>query len=473
MRLTYLFELAEKYLKLGLTAAGLMAVCVCTGYLIYRKILHGKAGFPLKKLAAAAVILCYLTVVLGATLIERNSVWSGRQVSLLPFLSYSEAWNSFSMQAWRNIILNICMFIPLGFLLPFYGRYWQKAFRTYLTGLAFTLFIELVQLIFSLGIFELDDLFNNLLGTMTGYGFYRLFCLASKKNRPDRKTLLRTALYQLPLILAAVMFLTIFTVYRLQEFGNLQFCYISRADMSSTELTLQTDLSAQTPEVPVYRMSVADESQTHALAQELFERLGTQADDSQTDLYDNTAVYWNSGRMYSVWIDYAGCPLSFTDFNMFTDQEEDGITQQEGCSREEILEALKPFGIEVPQSAQFRDEGNGRYVFEADEPAQDSLCQGTLSCTYFSNGKIYSFENNILTYKKYRDCTVISEQDAFKKLKEGRFRADYFPDGLTSIEVLSVKLQYAADSKGFYQPVYAFTANVSGKKSEILIPALS
>lgn len=50
MRLTYLFELAEKYLKLGLTAAGLMAGCVCAAYLIYRKVLHGKAGFPLKKL---------------------------------------------------------------------------------------------------------------------------------------------------------------------------------------------------------------------------------------------------------------------------------------------------------------------------------------------------------------------------------------------------------------------------------------
>ena len=67
---------------------------------------------------------------------------------------------SFSKAAWRNIILNICMFIPLGFLLPFLDKFkiWWK---NYLVGLATTLIIELLQLVTHRGIFEIDDIINN------------------------------------------------------------------------------------------------------------------------------------------------------------------------------------------------------------------------------------------------------------------------------------------------------------------------
>lgn len=58
------------------------------------------------------------------------------------------------------------------------------------------------------------------------------------------------------------------------------------------------------------------------------------------------------------------------------------------------------------------------------------------------------------TYQKYRDCEIIFEQEAYERLQNGRFRADCFSDGLSSIVIESVKVEYAADSKGFYQPVY-------------------
>lgn len=82
MRLTNLFHLAETYLKLGMIATGFILGTACIGYfLIYKKLLHGEAKFPLKKLAAAAVILCYLIVVLGATLLGRGGLWSEKQIS--------------------------------------------------------------------------------------------------------------------------------------------------------------------------------------------------------------------------------------------------------------------------------------------------------------------------------------------------------------------------------------------------------
>lgn len=326
MRLTDIFYLAEKYLIIGCIAAGFIVGIFCIIYFVlYKRLLHGTAVFPLKKLAAAAVILCYLMVVLGATMLDRGAVWNHGRITLSLFLSYREAWYSFSVREWRNIILNICMFIPLGLLLPLYGRYWRKAVFTYLTGLAFTLLIELAQLVFNRGIFELDDIFNNLLGTMIGYGLYQLLHLLPKlhpvsgntSHSRRNKPLYAALLYQIPLIITVILFGTVFIVYQQQEFGNLREHYIYKADLSAADLQLQTELSSDTLTVPVYQMTIADESETHALAQALFAKLGTQIDESETDLYDETAIYWSQGRNYNVWIDYAGCPMHFTDFTAY------------------------------------------------------------------------------------------------------------------------------------------------------------
>lgn len=73
----------------------------------------------------------------------------------------------------RNIILNILLFIPFGYLLPSLFprlRWWQVV----LLGLAFSLCIELLQLITKLGYADVDDLINNALGAAIGWLCYKL-----------------------------------------------------------------------------------------------------------------------------------------------------------------------------------------------------------------------------------------------------------------------------------------------------------
>ena len=73
----------------------------------------------------------------------------------------------------RNIILNILLFIPFGYLLPVHLprlRWWQVI----LLGLAFSLTIELLQLITKLGYADVDDLINNTLGAAIGFLCYKL-----------------------------------------------------------------------------------------------------------------------------------------------------------------------------------------------------------------------------------------------------------------------------------------------------------
>ena len=76
--------------------------------------------------------------------------------------------------------MNILFFVPFGFLFPkkdilpdvFKNRRWLLILCT---GLLLSIFVELSQYIFCLGLCELDDLVCNGLGTVIGYGLYKLF----------------------------------------------------------------------------------------------------------------------------------------------------------------------------------------------------------------------------------------------------------------------------------------------------------
>ncbi|MBR1740512.1 MAG: VanZ family protein [Lachnospiraceae bacterium] len=68
----------------------------------------------------------------------------------------------------RNTILNIILFMPLGFLLPVIWKDYRSIKKTVLMGLAISVLIELLQ-IFSYRLTDVDDLITNTLGTFLGY----------------------------------------------------------------------------------------------------------------------------------------------------------------------------------------------------------------------------------------------------------------------------------------------------------------
>lgn len=74
-----------------------------------------------------------------------------------------------------------------------------------------TIFIEVLQLISKRGIFEIDDIINNTLGCMIGYGIVMIFLLFSKRNKGSLKSkVLTLACYQIPVIITIISFSTIF-----------------------------------------------------------------------------------------------------------------------------------------------------------------------------------------------------------------------------------------------------------------------
>jgi glycopeptide antibiotics resistance protein len=77
--------------------------------------------------------------------------------------------------AMENLLGNIFAFCPLGLLLPLLFKRCDRLKVTFLISLGVSLIIEIVQLIFYLGTCDIDDLILNVLGSLLGYGVYRLF----------------------------------------------------------------------------------------------------------------------------------------------------------------------------------------------------------------------------------------------------------------------------------------------------------
>ncbi|MBP5617096.1 MAG: VanZ family protein [Elusimicrobiaceae bacterium] len=82
----------------------------------------------------------------------------------------------------EDLLLNIVLFLPIGFLLPYV---WPKFnfWKTALAGLLFSSVIEGVQYLAQWGCCDIDDVINNTLGTCIGYFCYRIY---QRFTRPQK-----------------------------------------------------------------------------------------------------------------------------------------------------------------------------------------------------------------------------------------------------------------------------------------------
>jgi glycopeptide antibiotics resistance protein len=77
--------------------------------------------------------------------------------------------------AMENLLGNIFAFSPLGFFLPLLFIKCDSPKINFLVSFCLSLVIEIVQFLFYLGTCDIDDLILNVLGSLLGYGVFRLF----------------------------------------------------------------------------------------------------------------------------------------------------------------------------------------------------------------------------------------------------------------------------------------------------------
>lgn len=89
-------------------------------------------------------------------------------VNLVPFRTISPyLGNFFAMYAFVNIMGNIVIFAPLGFLLRMLSK--NSFSKVMIISLLIIFSIELIQYFFKIGFFDIDDILLNTIGACLGY----------------------------------------------------------------------------------------------------------------------------------------------------------------------------------------------------------------------------------------------------------------------------------------------------------------
>lgn len=96
-----------------------------------------------------------------------------RNINLIPFRTMSQYLKNITEPyAFKNIIANILVFIPLGFFIS--NKNPKNVFKALIICLGVILSIELIQLFFKIGFFDVDDIILNLTGSLIGMGINKI-----------------------------------------------------------------------------------------------------------------------------------------------------------------------------------------------------------------------------------------------------------------------------------------------------------
>ena len=147
-------------------------VFVVPGVLLFFGYLMRRKKQMLVHIAAAFVFCYYLIGIFTMTGIHEFESFSPRIV-FVPFADM--------IKGPVDTILNIILFLPLGFFLSLLYQKYNRINRVALTGFLFSISIEIVQM-FGMGATDINDLITNTVGTCLGYYIHKaLFKLVGKE----------------------------------------------------------------------------------------------------------------------------------------------------------------------------------------------------------------------------------------------------------------------------------------------------
>lgn len=148
------------------------------------------AAFP-KKLRARFIFLvgsaCYLVFLFDLLFVRNRDFLDGYKYNIVPFKTigmYINQAHRFNFWIWfPNLFGNVVLFIPLGFLIPALFRFARRPLLAVPLLLAVNTLIEVAQLIWHVGSFDVDDIFLNFFGGMLGIVLFFRLLPAGKQSR--------------------------------------------------------------------------------------------------------------------------------------------------------------------------------------------------------------------------------------------------------------------------------------------------
>lgn len=96
------------------------------------------------------------------------------------FYVYHEilGWRAFFL----NVFGNVLIFMPFGYFIPLLMKQKKNVFFTTLFSFELSLCVEIIQLFFKLGSFDVDDIFLNTIGGFLGYLLFYFLGGRRKRN---------------------------------------------------------------------------------------------------------------------------------------------------------------------------------------------------------------------------------------------------------------------------------------------------
>ena len=130
--------------------------------------LHSNRVTDKKKFVFWALLVAYMILVICSAVVFRKPS-TARYLHLQPFWVYTDFLKRNHIEAVRDIIINLLLFLPLGALLAGINPS-LKWYKVLLIGLACSLSIEVLQYALLRGDAQTDDLLHNTVSCLVGWG---------------------------------------------------------------------------------------------------------------------------------------------------------------------------------------------------------------------------------------------------------------------------------------------------------------
>ena len=156
-------------------------------FILFLRIVYNKINGPEEvngfHETGVVVFLLFITAVLSQTIL--TFLYTGPVVTrtysnlnLIPFRVFQDNYYAITeLNFWQPFIINflgnICIFVPIGFMVPLLWNRFNQFWKVALVGFLLSLFIETTQL-FQARSSDIDDLWLNTVGSILGYSAYRI-----------------------------------------------------------------------------------------------------------------------------------------------------------------------------------------------------------------------------------------------------------------------------------------------------------
>lgn len=439
---------------------------------IYKNVFDGEKRITAKTFILLVLLIGYLFLVFALTNLNRGANYTDL-INVNIFSGYIDAWNSWSLLAFQLIVFNVILFIPLGILLPLLNRKCNSLRAVFVIALGFSLFIELFQLTTHSGIFELDDIFHNTLGAVLGYLLFKVFRDLAKNKRVHFKSVMKAAIIPVSF---AVLFFGAQIFYGMQEFGNMD-VYPSRGtNISRVSVSSRYELDKQESTASIFLNTHTNMPERGAeIADVLRRELGLSSIQFSGRDGENRQYVFSEkdGEQYylTYFIREGTWSLNSSRYDLQDPKLNDNATIIH-------IENILKNNEFLPAYASMESDQNEILRWDAKVEdlnlRQEGFISGVVMSQVSSVDKIISLNNELTENKYIRQVPIISQQEAFDKIRQGSFDSMAPFQAGDDLVITDCEINYRYDSKGYYQPVYLFTGMLNGEADarSFIIPAI-